>query len=178
MHEKAIGFLLPETGIFLRRYRGQVSLQDHGAHRLRVGGGRRAYSGPVDGRRRGCRGSLRGGGSVEVHNLPDDRLHGQPRAGEGRLSGAPGVLKGGVLKGRPVDSPNGSLWAAFAPACRQRFVVGGSTDLTRAGAVAPRSFFRLSRPKEEQVGSLLRKVLILAAPFVWRKYKERRRRNG
>jgi MFS family permease len=53
-----------------------------------------------------------------------------------------------------------------------------STDPTRGGVVTPRSFFRFSRPKEEQVGSLLRKVLILAAPFVWRKYKERRRSNG
>ena len=77
-----------------------------------------------------------------------------------------------------VDPSGGSLWAAFDLAYRQQSVAMVSTDPTRAGVVTLLSFFRFSRPKEEQVGSLLRKVLILAAPFVWRKYKERRRRNG
>jgi hypothetical protein len=35
-----------------------------------------------------------------------------------------------------------------------------------------------SSDEEETVGSVFRKILILAAPFVWRKYKERRRKNG
>ena len=44
---------------------------------------------------------------------------------------------------------------------------------------------RVNRPrpssglsKEEPVGSILRKVLILVAPFAWRKFKERRRSRG
>lgn len=32
--------------------------------------------------------------------------------------------------------------------------------------------------EEEQVGWFLRRALIFAAPFVWRKYKERRRSKG
>jgi len=28
------------------------------------------------------------------------------------------------------------------------------------------------------MGSVFRKVLILAAPFIWHKYRERRKRNG
>jgi hypothetical protein len=45
-----------------------------------------------------------------------------------------------------------------------------------AGARAPVPFVSLR--EEEMVGWLLKRLLILAAPFVWRKYMERRRRKG
>ncbi len=50
-------------------------------------------------------------------------------------------------------------------------------SLKELGPSAPAPF-SYPRTQEEQMGWLLRRALILAAPFIWRKYKERRRRSG